>query len=318
MKNLFITGALGHIGSRLIHELKPGEFDKVVILDNLSTQRYPSLFHLPQGIHFEFIEDDICTADLDKYFWDIDVVIHLAAVTDAASSFEKAAEVEKVNFLGTERVARACIKNGCRLLFPSTTSVYGTQNEVVDENCSLEELKPQSPYAEAKLKSERLLTELGEKEQLRFITCRFGTIFGTSVGMRFHTAVNKFCWQAAMGQPLTVWKTALQQKRPYLDIIDCVRATRFIVKKDLFDGSIYNILTTNAAVQDIIQVISSVIPNTMIKYVDTQIMNQLSYVVANERFKQQGFVFGGNLDKGIKETIQLIQQAHGAIKGALV
>ena len=34
--------------------------------------------------------------------------------------------------------------------------------------------------------------------------------------MRFHTAVNKSCWQAVMGQPLTVWETAYGQKRTYL------------------------------------------------------------------------------------------------------
>ena len=40
--------------------------------------------------------------------------------------------------------------------------------------------------------------------------------------MRFHTAVNKFCWQATMGQPISVWTTAYDQKRPYLDIEDDV------------------------------------------------------------------------------------------------
>jgi nucleoside-diphosphate-sugar epimerase len=50
--NLMITGALGHIGSRLIHELPTGMFQNVFLLDNLSTQRYPSLFNLPKGILF--------------------------------------------------------------------------------------------------------------------------------------------------------------------------------------------------------------------------------------------------------------------------
>ena len=36
---LMITGALGHIGSRFIHSLKPGDYEAVVLLDNLSTQR---------------------------------------------------------------------------------------------------------------------------------------------------------------------------------------------------------------------------------------------------------------------------------------
>ena len=59
------------------------------------------------------------------------------------------------------------------------------------------------PYAASKVRGEQLLEELGRTAGLRFVTCRFGTIYGVSPGMRFHTAVNKFCWQAAMRLPLT-------------------------------------------------------------------------------------------------------------------
>lgn len=305
MANLLITGALGHIGSGLIHNLKPGQFDAVHMIDNLSTQRYVSLFNLPDGMKFNFIEDDICTADLDEYFKGIDVVIHLAAITDATSSFDRREEVERVNFHGTERVAKSCIKKGCRLLFPSTTSVYGVQTGVVDEDCSLRDLKPQSPYAESKIKAEKLLENLGNQEGLKFVICRFGTIFGTSIGMRFHTAVNKFCWQAVMGQPITVWRTALHQKRPYLDLSDAIRAFYFIVKKDLFNNEIHNILTVNATINEICKVIKSFIPDIYIKYVDSKIMNQLSYTVSNNKFINKGFKFTGDLKKGIFDTIKI-------------
>lgn len=307
MANLLITGALGHIGSRFIRSLKPGEFDTIHIIDNLSTQRYASLFNLPEDVKFNFIEDDICTAELDKYFKDIHIVIHLAAITDATSSFDKREEVERVNFYGTERVAKFCIKNGCRLLFPSTTSVYGVQTGVVDEACSLTDLKPQSPYAESKIKAEQLLQNLGNQEGLKFVICRFGTIFGTSIGMRFHTAVNKFCWQAVMKQPITVWRTALNQKGPYLDLDDAVEATRFIIRNDIFDGKIYNVLTVNTTVGQIIDIISSHLLDINVKSVDNPIMNQSSYCVSNERFKSKGFKPRGSIQKGIKETIQLLK-----------
>lgn len=309
MANLLITGALGHIGSRLIHELQPGEFEQVYLLDNLATQRYASLFRLPKDVNFKFIEGDICTADLDKYFSEVDIVVHLAAITDATSSFEKSEEVEKVNFFGTQRVAEACARHKVRLFFPSTTSIYGTQAELVNEDCPISDLKPQSPYAENKLKSEQLLTEMGKKHGLKFITCRLGTIYGTSIGMRFHTAVNKFCWQAVLGQPITVWKTAYNQKRPYLDVAVCVKALRFIIEKDLFDQTIYNVVSVNKTVKDITDIIASFIPEVRIKFVDTAIMNQLSYEVSSERFTRLGFSFSDTIQQGIAETIQLLQSA---------
>ena len=193
----------------------------------------------------------------------------------------------------------------------SSTSVYGTQNEVVDEECSESDLKPQSPYAETKLREENFLVSLGNSSGLRFVTCRFGTICGVSPGMRFHTAVNKFCWQAVLGQPLTVWTTAYDQKRPYLDLIEAVEALIFIISHNLFDGSVYNVLTANLTVRDIVDMIRKKIGDVEVQFVESPIMNQLSYEVSNRRFKEQGFQFTGSLEKGIGQTIELLKKAGG-------
>lgn len=305
-KRILITGALGHIGSKLIHSIAPDEFKEVRMIDNLSTQRYASLFNLPKGVNFSFIEGDILKADLMALTKDIDVVIHLAAITDAPSSFKRREEVELVNYEGTRRVAEACVDNGSRLLFPSSTSVYGSQSEVVDEACSIEELKPQSPYAEYKLQSEQMLQDMGLKQSFEFVTCRFGTIFGTSIGMRFHTAVNKFCWQAIMGQPITVWKTAMDQKRPYLGVDDAVEAIKFIIKKELFNREIFNIVSSNNTVRDIVDRITECIPETVVELVDSEVMNQLSYNVLAERIAHFGFKVKSKLSKGIQDTINML------------
>ena len=298
-----VTGALGHIGSRFIRAMEPGAYQEVLLVDNLSTQRFPSLFDLPSGVPFQFLEEDICSADLTSLFKGRDVVIHLAALTDASSSVERQKEVERVNYEGTRRVAEACNECGCRLLFVSTTSVYGTQEGVVDEDCAEAKLKPQSPYADSKLRAEGLLRRLGPG--LRFVTCRFGTIFGVSAGMRFHTAVNKFVWQAVLRQPLTVWRTALNQERPYLDLSDAVRALDFLTRRERFDNEIYNVLTVNATVGEIVAIIREQIPDLEVQYVDSPIMNQLSYTVSAEKFKALGFEFRGDLRRGIGDTVRL-------------
>lgn len=307
---ILITGALGHIGSKVIHSIRPGQFEEVRLIDDLSAQRYVSLFDLPRGINFKFFQEDILMANLNYHLRDIDVVIHLAAVTDASSSFEKSDQVERTNFHGTQRVADACMSNNCKLLFPSTTSVYGTQEEIVDELCPIEDLKPQSPYAESKLKAEQFLLQLGQANKLQFTICRFGTIFGTSIGMRFHTAVNKFIWQASLGVPITVWRTAMNQKRPYLDLSDAVKAIFFIVENNIFTNDIYNVLTVNSSVGEIVNKIKESIPDTKVEFVDSKIMNQLSYCVSSEKFKKAGFEFSGDLSRGITETIRILKGIH--------
>ena len=308
---IVVTGAIGHIGSYVIRDLVvqfPGA--EIVMIDNMMTQRFPSLFNLPALGQYRFMDADVTTMDLAPVLKDAHVVIHLAAITDAAGSFDKAAQVEANNFQSTVKVANACLDAGVRLIALSSTSVYGTQNEVVSEDCTPEELKPQSPYAVTKLKEEELITQLCAEKGLKAISCRFGTIFGASLGMRFHTAVNKFCWQAAMGLPITVWSTAYDQKRPYLDLFDASRAIAFIIRKDLFDGRIYNVLTHNATVRQVVDTIREFVPDLQVAFVDNKIMNQLSYEVSCERFMAKGFAFAGDLRRGIGETIGLLRQAN--------
>src|SRR3990172_538832 len=113
---IVITGALGHIGSRLIRELPlsfPGA--AIVMIDNMMTQRYCSLFGLPKDGDFRFIETDITQTDPAPLLEGAHVVIHLAAITDAAGSFDRAEQLEQNNFNATRRVAEACASLGIRL-----------------------------------------------------------------------------------------------------------------------------------------------------------------------------------------------------------
>jgi UDP-glucose 4-epimerase len=308
---IVVTGALGHIGSRLVRDLPiafPGS--EIVMVDNMMTQRFGSLFNLPSGARYKFTEADITKMDLQPLLDGADVVVHLAAITDAAGSFDRAEQLEQNNFNATKRIAEACATFGAKMIALSSTSVYGTQETVVDENCSEEELKPQSPYATTKLKEERLVQQLVREQGLRAVIFRFGTIFGTSPGMRFHTAVNKFCWQAVLGQPISVWRTAYDQKRPYLDLGDATRAIEFVIKQDLFSGTIYNVVTKNATVRQVVESIQIHIPELAVEFVDSPIMNQLSYEVLNTRFCKAGFSVTGNFEEGIASTISLLRNAN--------
>lgn len=305
---ILVTGALGHIGSYLIREL-PTIFknSKIVMVDDLSTQRYCSLFNLSTTANYQFIENKVQDIDLNTIIKEVDIVVHLAAMTDAAGTAHKPELVYANNFESTTMLAQACLKHGVPLIFPSSTSVYGSQSNLVDESCV--ELQPQSPYAECKIKEEKLLKDLSQKG-LKVAICRLGTIYGTSPGMRFHTAVNKFCWQAVMGQSLTVWETALDQKRPYLSVEDAVQGISWIIKHKLYDGEVYNLVSGNYTVREVTEKIRNHVHNLQITLVQHKIMNQLSYEVSNAKFIRTGFTFKGKLQKGIDETIHLLRNAN--------
>ena len=264
--NIIVTGALGHIGTYLLsnsHLIQ--KVNKIYAIDKLD-DRMLNLINLKLKKKINFINLDLSKKNLkfDNKL-KIDILIHLASRTDAASSFKHEKEVYRNNLSCFENVVNFCQKRNIKLIHISSTSVYGSQKKFVDETCK--DLVPQSPYAKVKIIEEMRLKKT--KKSFRFITLRFGTIAGPSSGMRFHTAVNKFCMQAFMKQPLNVWETALNHYRPYLSIRDAFKTFDFIITNKLFDRNIYNVVSENLTVKDIIRKLN--IKNTKIKLVKTKI-----------------------------------------------
>lgn len=299
-----VTGALGHIGSRLIRDLAaawPGA--EIVMLDNLSTERHASLCDLPASARYVFVEGDVLDADLPRVFAGVDAIVHLAAITHLRAG-DSDDQMRRVNVEGTERVARACVRTGAALLFPSTTSVYGLAHGVAGEECA--ELHPHSAYAAWKLQSEDTLRVMCARDGLRLAIFRMGTVFGPSVGMRFHTAVNRFCWRAFSRQPLEIWRTAARQFRPYLELDDAVRAMLFMLGRGQFDDRVYNVATTNATVSDVVAALAGVAPDLQTAFVDSPLMNRWSYCADTDRLTRLGFEFRGSLERGIGQTMRVL------------
>ena len=304
MKIVIVTGGLGHIGSKLVRYLIDNDCH-VICIDNLLTQRLISMRGLIGNPFFEFLDIDLSEKNLSLSKLlsgkKIDCVVHLAAITNAEASHDKADEVHSNNFNSTETIVNFCKDHGVKLIFPSSTSVYGSADaEVFEDDPSV--LNPQSPYAESKVNEENLIiSSLSNNYNI----LRLGTIFGASPGMRFHTAVNKFCWQAALKEPITVWKTAMDQYRPYLALTDACSAIDFFISND-YKGNVFNVLTKNYTVRDILDSISK-ISEIEIEFVESKIMNQLSYFVSNSKIVSLGFRFEGDLDKAIDETFDWLR-----------
>lgn len=308
---IVITGALGHIGSFLIRRIPrqmPGA--DIVMVDNLITQRYCSLFHLPKEGRFQFYQADVIKDDISQFFHKSDAAVHLAALTDPSESFVAGSQEFEMNFEATRKVADACIDARVPLVFISSTSVYDGQEGKISESLAPSRLSPRTPYARSKLREELLLAKLGKEKDLCYTVLRFGTICGVSPGMRFHTVVNRFCFQAAMRQPITVWKTAMEQTRPYLDVTDAAEAIIHVIRENCFDGSIYNIATDHRTVGSIIQRITSHIKDIQVVMTKAKAMTEGSFTVSCARFREKGWCPQGDIDRCIDETIALLNNNY--------
>ena len=303
--SLLITGACGHIGSYLaenIHKIK--KIKKTILVDNLESNRFCSLFELNKKNKLKFYLRNIEKENSLNDFKNIKYVIHCASMTNAEKSFGKEDLMYKNNIDCLKTVIKFCKKNKAKLFHLSSTSVYGKQANIVDENCEEEYLKPQSPYADIKLIEEKMLKK--ESPNLIFNTFRFGTIAGVSKGIRFHTAVNKFCLNAAINEDIQVYKTALNQFRPYLSLSDALKSFQFCIEKDFFQNDIFNILSGNFTVNQILRMIKKYKKKIKVKLVNAEIMNQLSYHVSKEKIEKEGLHLNHNIENDIKNTLKLL------------
>lgn len=290
-----MTGGLGHIGSKLIRELP--EHYNVVVVDNLSTNRYCSLFNINRSI--KFIECPFVEIPLD-IVQNADTIVHLAAITDALNSFNNH-DIDKINIQQTKEFIDICeAESKGKLIFPSSTSVYGVASDMVLEDDE-SFLNPQSPYAESKIEIENYI----KSKNLRYIILRLGTIFGRAPGMRFHTAINKFCYQAAISVPLTIWKQNYDQYRPYLGINDCIKAMKFFIERDICDET-YNVITDNYPLKQIVNYIKNIRSITL-NMVDTPLLNQHSYKVDIQKVMSLGFKPTDNLFTEIQATMEMFK-----------
>ena len=302
---ILITGALGHIGSYVAENIyKIKKVKETILIDNLQSNGASSLYNLNKKSKLSFYIRDLNNKKSLNDFKNIDYLIHCASMTNAEKSFEREKEMTQNNLNCLKTVINFCKSQKVKLIHISSTSVYGKQTDLVDETCEKKYLKPQSPYAKIKLIEENLLKK---EKKLKYTTFRFGTIAGVSKGIRFHTAVNKFCFNAALNKNITVYKTALHQYRPYLSLSDAFKVFKFCIEKNFFKNDIYNALSGNFTVNQILKKIKKFKRKIKITFVKSEIMNQLSYHVNKTKLNNAGLKLNANLEKDIENTLNLFK-----------
>ena len=222
-----VTGGAGFVGSHLV-KLLVKEGHQVKVIDNLHTGKMGNLEKVIEDI--EFCKLDIQDFDsMEKELRDTEGVFHQAALTVVQDSFKIPEKYHNVNVDGTENIFKIAQKNNFKVVYASSSSVYGHQDIVpILENF---EKKPINPYGKTKLDDE-ILAERYAKEGTRIIGLRYFNIFGKGQTLEYAGVITKFLDKLRDKQSPIIFGTG-SQIRDFIHVEDIARANLLAMKSDV-------------------------------------------------------------------------------------
>ena len=168
-----VTGGAGFIGNNIVKKLV-ARGDDVTVIDNLNTGKEENLKSVIDKI--TFLKDSILNRELlEKQSQNIDGIFHQAALASVQDSFSKLDEYHGVNVNGTENILKLAKKNDFRVVYASSSSVYGNPERIPIKESDKKD--PINPYAETKLKKEQLAIKYSEMG-VKVIGLRYFNVFG--------------------------------------------------------------------------------------------------------------------------------------------
>ena len=168
-----VTGGAGFIGSSIVKKLV-ARGDDVTVIDNLNTGKEENLKSVIDKI--TFLKYSILNRELlEKQSQNIDGIFHQAALASVQDSFSKPDEYHDVNVNGTENILKLAKKNDFRVVYASSSSVYGNPERIPIKES--DKKNPINPYAETKLKQDQLAIKYSEMG-VKVIGLRYFNVFG--------------------------------------------------------------------------------------------------------------------------------------------
>ncbi len=266
---VLITGGAGYLGTELSYRLAARtDVSEVIVYDNLSRGNY-NLFighrKFPRD-KVRFIKADLLdTRKLRHSLTGVDVVYHLAAKVTKPFSDHNPHLLEQVNHWGTAEVVYAVEESNIeRLIYVSSTAVYGTSSAGVSIATTPH---PTTYYGISKLRGEDHVARLQHKMPAYIV--RAGNVYGYSKSMRFEARINRFMFEAAAGQKLTINGSG-NQTRAYIHIDNVTDGLDSLLTSDL-QPDVYNLVTRNLTIHEIVAGVSAVFPGTELLYISQHV-----------------------------------------------
>ena len=246
-KRVLITGVAGFVGSHLAEALLSRGWE-VIGLDNLSQGSLDNLASALQRPEFSFTQGDVRDERLvSELATRVSVIAHLAAYK--IPRYGGRLDTLDINGRGMMSVLEAARRVGCKVVFTSTSDVYG-KNPTLPFGEDASDLVMGSPqvrrwaYAVSKMYSEHLCLGYGEAHKVPVAIVRYFGSYGPRQHLDWWGGPQALFIKAAMaGEEIEVHGDGLQT-RCFSYVDDTVRGTALAVERDEAIGEIINIGST--------------------------------------------------------------------------
>lgn len=225
-----VTGGAGFVGSYLVKKLINEDHD-VIVIDNLYRGNLKNLKEVSDKIQFQKV--DIRDFDsMKNIIKNTDGVFHEAALTDVQESFTKQDEYTDVNVKGTENVFRIAKEFGTKVVYASSSSVYGNPEKTPITEDS--KRAPINPYGNTKLEDE-YLAEKYTKDGVSIIGLRYFNIYGIGQTGSYAGVITKFINNLKEKKPPIIFGNG-EQKRDFIFVEDIAKANAAAMKSSVKSG----------------------------------------------------------------------------------
>lgn len=238
-----VTGGAGLIGTHLTKKLL-GLGYEVVAVDNLSTGSKENIQEFLTNPKFTFINHDIIrpfSKAVGRQLSAVSEIYHLACPTGVPNIKTLGEEMLLTSSLGTKNVLELGRLMGSKVLFTSSSEVYGDPEFFPQKENYSGNVDPtgfRSPYEEGKRFSETLSLLYHQKYALPVKIVRMFNTYGPTK-TNDTRVTSRFLRQALLGSPITVYGSG-KQTRTFCYVSDTVEGLITVMKKGK-DGEVYNI-----------------------------------------------------------------------------
>ena len=239
--NVVVTGGAGLVGSHLCDSLI-ADGHSVFAIDNFITGRRINIGHLSGNPSFRLIEADIID-DPIEIPGGIDQIYHLASPASPVGYMSNPIETHLVNSVGTKRMLDLACEHQARVLFTSTSEIYGNPEVHPQPESYFGNVNPVGPrscYDESKRFGESITMEYVRQYDLDARIVRLFNVYGPRNDPNDGRVVPAFISFALEGKPLPVYGDG-QQTRSLCYIDDLVAGLRLTMDIDGLSGEIINL-----------------------------------------------------------------------------